>query len=269
MVKRVSFLLIALFWVAMNGLLWRSEFGGGGELGSAVPVSLVWEKVLTAPDDSSLEINSHGKKIGYCRWLANVGEELSTGKLGTEEVLPEGMVRQLAGYTIDLEGSFLREGHSGRLRFDLHGRFAADHAWQELAVRANLRPTVWELRALSADESLTLKVEDDESRWEQRFAFADLRQPEKLLKELGFPAWPGLFNPALILPAPQDYSLGLNWEARNDWLKIGHSQVRVYRLQARLLDRYQAVVIVSRVGEILRVELPNDLVLVNDALIDF
>ncbi len=269
MVKRVSFLLIALFWVAMNWLLWRSEFGGGGELGSAVLASLVWEKVLTAPDDSPLEITSHGKKIGYGRWLANVGEELSTGKLGTDEVLPEGMVRQLASYTIDLEGSFLWEGHRGRVRFDLQGRFAADHAWQELALRANLRPTVWELRALAADESLTLKIEDDESRWEHRFTFSDLRRPDKLLKELGYPAWPGLFNPAMILPAPQDYSLGLNWEARNDWLKIGHSQVRVYRLQARLLDRCQAVVIVSRVGEILRVELPNGLVLVNDALINF
>jgi hypothetical protein len=42
--------------------------------------------------------------------------------------------------------------------------------------------------------------------------------------------------------------------------------VRVYRLQARLLDRYQIVVVVSRVGEILRVELPNGLLLVNEAL---
>jgi len=33
-----------------------------------------------------------------------------------------------------------------------------------------------------------------------------------------------------------------------------------------LLDRYQAVVVVSRVGEILRVELPNGLLLVNEAL---
>ena len=58
----------------------------------------------------------------------------------------------------------------------------------------------------------------------------------------------------------------MQWVARNDWLKIGHAQVRVYRLQARLLDRYQIVVLVSRVGEILRVELPNGLLLVNEAL---
>ena len=49
-------------------------------------------------------------------------------------------------------------------------------------------------------------------------------------------------------------------------MKIGHAQVRVYWLRARLLDRYQIVVVVSRVGEILRVELPNGLLLVNEAL---
>jgi len=33
-----------------------------------------------------------------------------------------------------------------------------------------------------------------------------------------------------------------------------------------VLDKYRAVVIVSRVGEILRVELPGDVVLVNEAI---
>ena len=63
-------------------------------------------------------------------------------------------------------------------------------------------------------------------------------------------------------------ALGLDWEARSDWLKVGHSRVRVYRLEARLLDKHRVVVIVSRVGEILRVELPSEITLVNDALIN-
>ena len=62
------------------------------------------------------------------------------------------------------------------------------------------------------------------------------------------------------------FSPQLDWEARNDWLEIGHAQVRVYRLRAQLLDRYQIVVIVSRVGEIMRVELPDGLLLMNEAL---
>jgi len=92
------------------------------------------------------------------------------------------------------------------------------------------------------------------------------RTPRKLLEELSGPLPLALLGPIAGLQQPNALSLGLDWEARNDWLTIGHSQVRIYRLQARLLDRYQAVVIVSRVGEIMRVELPNGLLLVNEAL---
>ena len=78
MFGRLVFPLIALFWVVMNFLLWRSEFGGRGEIGGAVPVEVVWNKILTAPDDSALEVSHRGTKIGYFRWRANVGEEQAT-----------------------------------------------------------------------------------------------------------------------------------------------------------------------------------------------
>jgi len=42
--------------------------------------------------------------------------------------------------------------------------------------------------------------------------------------------------------------------------------VRAYRLQTRLLDRFQALIFVSSVGEILRIELPDEIILVNDQL---
>ncbi len=42
--------------------------------------------------------------------------------------------------------------------------------------------------------------------------------------------------------------------------------MRVYRLEARLLGRFRAVILVSLEGEILRVELPDDIVLTNDVL---
>jgi hypothetical protein len=61
-------------------------------------------------------------------------------------------------------------------------------------------------------------------------------------------------------------ALGLHWEARHESIKLGHSSVRVYRLQARLLDRFAIVVFTSTAGEILRVELPDGIVLTNDQL---
>ena len=50
-------------------------------------------------------------------------------------------------------------------------------------------------------------------------------------------------------------------------LHTGHTSVRAYRLEATVLDKYRMRVIVSRVGEILRVELPDGWELVNDQLI--
>jgi len=65
----------------------------------------------------------------------------------------------------------------------------------------------------------------------------------------------------------QSEATKLNWEARNDWLTMGNARIRVYRLTLKLLDRYEIGVLVSRVGEILRVELPEGVLLVNEALV--
>ena len=266
MFNRIYFPLIALFWIVMNALLWRAEFGGGREFGSAVSTEIVWQKILTAPDDSTLEISLNGKKIGYCRWSANAGDGMAAGKASRPDYVPEGMVRYLNRYTIDLEGNILPGQPATRLRFNLKLELGSDHLWRELSLRLATRPSVWTLHTTAAHETLELKYEDETGKWSRTFAFEELRDPRTLLDELAGPLPLALLGPVAGLERPKTLSLGLKWEAHNDWLKIGHSQVRVYRLQARLLDRYQAVVIVSRVGEIMRLELPNGLRLVNEAL---
>ena len=50
---------------------------------------------------------------------------------------------------------------------------------------------------------------------------------------------------------------------------IGKTRERVYRLQVNLLGRYQAVIYVGRAGEILRVELPSEITLLNYSLTSF
>jgi hypothetical protein len=52
-------------------------------------------------------------------------------------------------------------------------------------------------------------------------------------------------------------------------MDVRHASVRAYRLKTRILDRYDIVIFVSRVGEILRVELPDEIVLTNDQLYTF
>ena len=275
MANRALFVCLSLFWLTMNVLLWRSEFGAGRQVGSPVPLAVVWQKVLTAPDDSTLEIHRGGKRVGRCRWAPNVGQEVATGKAGTADIQPEGMVQRTTGYTIDVtDGHLILEQPGPLLRFNVHARFSTNHAWQEFSLQSNLRPANYTLRASALEEKVDLKVEDDAGRCECSYSFADLRNPQALLRNLtggvplasGTALW-GALGSAALLPDLRSLSLGLKWEAREDWLKFGSSRVRVYRLQTRLLDRSAVVAVVSRVGEILRVELPGDILLVNEALI--
>src|SRR5580765_1815800 len=154
MLSRFAFILITLFWLAMNVLLWRVEYARRSSAGSSVPTTLVWQKMLTAPDSSSLTILHHGKKIGFCHWTTSVGEELS--RLTEAEAPPEGMVRQMSGYRIQLEGNLALEDFAGRLRFDSHLKLDPRQLWQEFDLRLNLRPTLLEIHSVAAEKTIHL-----------------------------------------------------------------------------------------------------------------
>jgi hypothetical protein len=258
-------LVVTAFFIAMNVLLWRSEFGGR-QFGASLPAETVWEKVLTAPDSSYLTIRHHGKKIGTCHWSPTIGKDRRI----FDELPPEGMVEEPSDYSIEVSGNVLVD-EVNRVRFTLDLQLASNQAWEDLSIRVTLRPSVWELRATNADQSLRVYVDDGEQHIDKLFSFSDLRNPEKVLKEVGGPLLPATLAPLGLLPrstpgTQPNMGVGLKWEAHYDRLRLGADWMRVYRLQARLLDRFQAVIFVSLVGEILKVELPDQLVLMNDAL---
>src|ERR1039458_4033162 len=99
MIPRVTFLSIAAFWVAMNMLLWRSEYGSRGS-GIPVPVDLVWRKVLTAPDTSSRPVYKDGQKPGFREFSTSVEQAMAV--LDEDKPPPEGLVAR-AGYQIRSE----------------------------------------------------------------------------------------------------------------------------------------------------------------------
>ncbi len=266
MANRLFFIAVAAFWVTMNVLLWRSEFANRNQPGSSVPVEVVWQKILTSPDNSNLEIRQHNKRIGFCHWSANIGEEMATGKVYSEDYPPEGMVKKLNGYNLDLDGNVFVGDRTNRFRFYIGMRFNREKAWEDFDVRVTQRPLNWGLHASNPDEKLFLTVKDGESVWEREFKFAELRQPEKLLQEVAGPMLAPMLAASVggSLNEIKSASNRLKWEARNDWIKINFTPVRVYRLRAQLVDRYEIVVIVSRVGEILRMDLPNGISLLNE-----
>jgi hypothetical protein len=266
MISRTVFILITLFWVTMNVLLWQTEFGSRRAGGGAVPAEVVWQKILTAPDSSSLNIIHRGRRIGFCCWVTSIGEAWANV---SEENVPPEMAGKVSGYRLRLDGSAIVSELTNRVRFDGDLRISTNQIWQELNARLNFRPFAWEIRSAAAEQTLHLRVEDGTSHFEHVFKFSDLQNPSALLR--------GFLGPlANELPAEigwladseknSSLAMGVKWEARNDTLQIGHASVRVYRLQTQLLERYPITIIVSRVGEIFRVELPDELVLLNDQL---
>ena len=76
MTARLTFLAIAAFWVTMNVLLWRAEFGARTN-DTPVPFELVWKKILTAPDESSLSVYQGRTRMGYCEFSTGVGQQMA------------------------------------------------------------------------------------------------------------------------------------------------------------------------------------------------
>lgn len=237
---KISFLFITAFFITMNVLLWRSEFTARGRLGTPMPAETVWQKVLTSPDNSFLEIRHKGVKIGRAHWTATINEAPAAAQLNTDDVPPEGMVKGVTGYGLDFDGTVSMEDLS-RVRFNCGIKFDTNQAWREINLKIAVKPFSWEFHSSAATETMRFITEDDDGRREQTFKFGDLQSPEKLAKSLGGPLMPmmlGAFglprNPMLqSKPAnPSQLSLGLDWQARQEWLRIGRNPIRVYRVEA-------------------------------------
>lgn len=247
-------------------LLWESEFGTGRKVGSAVSPAVVWHKVLTSPDVSSLTLFHKTRKIGYCRWSSTIGE---VHRPSEDPDSPEGLVKELKDYSINLEGNFVIDEFNNRARFDLDVKLTTNQVWQEFHLRISIRPDSWEIHSTATNQSVVLRGEDPDGKWERVFKFAEMKNPDRLVQEVAGPvAW--MFLGSLGTPGAgkggAGFSLGLRWEARNDSIPLGRSQVRVYRLQTMIFDRFPLVLLVSRSGEILRMELPQGVIAVNESL---
>jgi hypothetical protein len=259
---------VFVFWLAMSVLLWRAEFGPRGRPGSLVPTSMVWQKILTAPDTSNLEIRHGTNRVGFCRWRPEVGQALADAQL-VEEFPVEGMIQRPAHYTLDFDGNVTLPGWPTRLRFSAMLKLDTNQVWQKFDLDVTMRPDVYALRADALEQTIEIRVDAGGDRFVRKLRFADFQNPQKLLQEFGgpmFPAMAAAFGVPLSTNQLNAASVGWQWEARTDSLLIGRNRVRAYRLHTRLLDRYNITFYVSPIGEILRAELPGEIVLVNDAI---
>lgn len=266
--RRLYFPLVALFWVIMNVLLWRSEIGDPAGLGQPLAVEAVWDRILTAPDESPLVIFVKDRRVGRCRWLPTVGEEAPPADAGETAFAPEGRVSRITGYRLDFDGTLRLEETPGppwRFRWEIE--FGPDKRWQTIRLELTRRPARWEVSADAATEKVTLRVGDGPEAWERTFDPEELRSPEAILRKLGLPAPMSGWLAALGVGLPAGgtgWGLELRWEAYQDWIRLAHARTRVFRLRARLFEDQYLEVLLSRVGEILKVELPGQIQLLNE-----
>ncbi len=241
----------------MNYLLWRAEYSSNGG-GEPVPVELVWRKILTAPDASSLSIYQEGERSGFCEFSTSI--EMEMAKLDEDRPPPEGIVTR-AGYQIRLNGNTSLGDFTNRLRFDGRFQFSSKRQWRELNLKLSSHYAALEIHSSETNDMVHLKIINDEVEIERDLSLADLASPGTLLSAFGASFSGGLLD-ALDLPFMAQGSTtmvqNLQWEAHRDRLKIGNEPVSVYRLETHMLG-YSIVIYVSTLGEILRVELPAGL----------
>lgn len=260
MTARLTFIAITAFWIVMNVLLWRAEYGPRGDE-IPVPLGLVWKKILTAPDPSSLSVYQHGERSGFCEFSTSVEQEMA--KLDVDKLPPSGIIAR-AGYQIHLGGNMSLGDFTNRLKFDGRIEFDNSRAWREFNLKISLHQVTVEIHSAASNQTARVVVTSDGMVDEHEFALADLQNPQALIREFaggygaGFLA--GLDLPDLNSPAAAQ---PLKWQAHRDRILIGHDPVPVYRLETEVLGR-PIVIIVSTIGEIMRVELPDDVTAVID-----
>jgi hypothetical protein len=255
----------------MNILLYKYESGNRNQYHSPVPIETVWKKVLMSPDPSKLEIFYRGKRVGNCRWVAGAGEEQMRKFLQSEEGEPtKNNIQNPTTYTIDLDGNVMVKDFRGSLRFYFHSLLKDENTWSNLSIRVNMEKMTIHLNAFAANESLILRIETPDQTFSKKFTFAELMNPSAILQSIG--------GPFLALLLPELPALGSNTNqpganlkieqrAYNYNLTIGNTTLRTYRVEVKLMERFKAVATISRAGEILKIELPDNIVLINEALV--
>jgi hypothetical protein len=254
MSARLTFLALAAFWVAMNVLLWQAEYGSrAGD--TPVPFELVWRKILTAPDASSLSVYQGRDRMGYCEFSSSVGQQMAT--LDEASPPPEGFVAK-AGYQVHLSGNVALGDFTNRLKFDGRIQFRTPRDWQEFNLKITSRLTVIELHSLATNQTVHVAVTSEGFNLDRELTFEELKNPNSVLRAFGLNFADALLG-SLELPAlgsaianPQ-----ITWDTRRTRVRIGTELVPVYRLQTSALG-HDFIVDVSTLGEILSIRLPGD-----------
>jgi hypothetical protein len=255
---RLILLALAGVCIAMNVFVWRAEYGSRGN-DFPVPPALVWRKIMTAPEASSLNVYQGGKRTGFCEFSTSVEQEMA--QLDESKPPPEGFINRV-GYQLRINGNASLGDFTNRVKFDGHLQFAPNRTWRNFDLHILMHGLSIMVDSVATNKTVNLSITSDGATTHRTLTFAELQDPNRLLhsfiEELG--GGLGAFMADLEIPsfspAGDGASGELQWEATRTRILFGHEPVPVYRLETRVLDR-PVIIIASTLGEILRVEVPG------------
>jgi hypothetical protein len=258
MIQRMAFILIVIFWITMNVLLWRVEYGSYGD-SFPVPVSLVCRKILTAPDASLLSVYQDGRRMGYCEFSTSVEQEMA--QMDADQPPPEGLAPQ-SSYQVRVNGNVAIGDFANRVQFDAETGFSPQREWRELKLKINSHYATLKIHAQATNQMATIEYSPKGYPSVAReFTFAELQDPNTLLQafdgDTSYHFMDG-FNLPVLPQIPGALVQTLDWKACQDHLLVGREGVSVYRLETSVLGN-PVNIYVSTLGEILRVELPGNI----------
>jgi hypothetical protein len=261
MATRFLLLLLAGACLTMNVLVWRTEYGARDN-DFPVPEILVWHKIMTAPEASSLNVFQNGKRTGFCEFSTGVGQEMA--QLDESKPPPEGFINH-AGYQIRINGNASLGDFTNRIKFDGFLEFTPNRIWRSLEMHILMRGISIELESFATNQTVRISFTSEGETIRRVLTFADLQDPNRLMRSFtdGFGGSLGglmadLEFPAMSAAEPLSTG-GIQWEATRTRIMFGHEPVPVYRLETRVLD-HPIVIVVSTLGEVLRVELPGNVI---------
>ena len=273
MIRHLPFAIITVFFLVMNYQLYQKDFKQVDAEGAKVPLEMVWGRMLRAPDESFLYMFQDKKRLGSMRWSAEAVELVTESTTNNVQYTTEGMVRNPANYLVDIRSGHLLLGKDyGNVNFDMSANFSTNNEWQTFEFGLHQKPIKFQVLANATNETLRINWIDSERLTEHLFTFDELRDPAAIAGKLFGPLPLAQFTGGLLtglgggMAGMSDdprfnigalLKVGISIESFQDWLKIGHSRLRCYRITITLPDQRAANVYISRIGEILRVTLPN------------
>lgn len=263
MTARIALVTTALFWLVMNGLLWQSEWGDRFTADSGIDPGLVWRKLLDAPDSSTLTIRHQGRPLGTLEWHPSV---LETPRGDTTPAI-EGMVSTPAGHHLRVSLRFSGEDNPlNRVMVLGNIDLSPSNTLDRLQVRVDQRPRSWEILTEGGSDRVRVVSEEGRRRFEQSFETRNLAALQVMAAPY-LAALPAGMVPPETWNRPESIARSVTVEARSDWMQVGRSRVKVHRVTARLPGKLEATAFISRAGELLKVQLPDRLQLVNEAIL--